>query len=647
MSGMCGIIRFDGGPVSRTELERMVSRAKHRGPDGVHYHCVGSVGIACLSLDITSDGSGACRPIVDPARRLVFAADARLDNRAECLEGKPVSRTDKTTDAELMLGTLLRHGELGPGRLIGDFAYALWDEGRCELRLARDAMGMRSLYYRVESKRVLFATEITQILAAEKVPRKLNEQTVAWYLAGMQVPQGSVFYEGIEEVKSAEEVVITVHGRIHRRTYWRPDPSNRIRYRDEREYADQLREILLEAMRSRLRVRSPVGVSLSGGMDSATIASIAGWLGEQEEHIPAMRAYSWAFSDFPECDERENIYRITDRYQIPTHEIPAEETYPLVDETAYVPHEDDPFTTMFQTFLIRGLTAAKGDRAVEMFYGFRGDMMCGGSVNDVPGMLRAGLFADARVELARLSRISSLSKASTLSRYVLRPVVEDVFPRGFVVSGQLASQRLRSLVGGGGVEKRCTIRCGPALRAEEHVRESFLRRTALPASDPVTLAAQTWPGAASRQRYIHIFSPLVMRGVMHSERLCAGYGMGSADPWSDRRIAEFMLACPQHWIGRVTDVKRLPRHAMEGIMPSAAIKAAQKVSPGPLYLHALREKSYKAVVDLMTNSRCADLGYIDEDALRVRFDQFVKGEVPAFDLWSTLSLEIWLRRYWT
>ncbi|GGX80275.1 asparagine synthetase B [Litchfieldella qijiaojingensis] len=657
MSGVCGIIHLDGEPVDRGVLERMANQAAYRGPGGVHYHCEGAVGIACLSLDTTADGSGACRPVIARGHSLVFAADARLDNRDECAEVFLVHSAEISSgvgaaegppsDAELMLGALLHDGERGPAFLIGDFAYALWDESRRELRLARDGMGMRSLYYKVESKRILFATEIKQILAVGGVPRKLNEQAVAWYLAGMQVPAGCVFYEGIEEVKPGEEVVIDSQTRVRQRIFWRPDPDNRIRYRDEREYADHLRELLVEAMRCRLRARSPVGVSLSGGMDSATIASIAGWLGERGEDVPAIRAYSWAFTDFPECDERANIYRITDRYQIPTHEIPAEETYPLVDYAAYTPHEDDPFTSMFQAFIARGVSTALADRAAVMFYGFRGDMMGGGNVSDVPGMLRAGLFGDARGELARLSRKFSFSKVSTISHYVLRPVASDLIPRQFIISGRRASQRLRPLVTREHHGEDRAIRVGPAERAVEHVRESFLRRAGLPLCDPVSLEAETWPGSAGRQRYVHVFSPLVMRGVMYAERLCAGYGIGFADPWSDRRIAEFMLACPQHWISRSTEVKRLPRHAMQGIMPPDAIKASRKVSPEPFYLHALREKAYDNVIDLMTGSCCAELGYIDEVALRERFERFKRGDAPVFDLWSTLSLEIWLRRYWS
>ena len=643
MSGICGIIHFDGTPVEKGELERMAMRAAYRGTGGMYYHCDGPVGVACLELDTTPDGSGACRPLIERDRRLLFAADARLDNRGECAAAIQRAGADRATDAELMLGMLLLPGRKAPGRLIGDFAYALWDGRRDELRLARDPMGVRSLYYRVEPRRVLFATEVGQILAAGGVPRRLNERTVAWHLSGMQTPPGCVFYEGIEEVKPGEEVTIASSAAPHSRAFWRPDPERRLHYREEREYAEELRELLTEAVRCRLRTRTPAGISLSGGVDSSTVASVAGWLHGREAGVPAMHAYSWVFTDLPECDESDNIYRVADHFGIPVTPIPAEETYPLVDEAANRPHEDDPFTSMFQPFMHRALSAAAREGVSVMCYGFRGDVMCGGNVNDVPGMLRAGHWRQARDELGALSRVMSLSPAATLRRYVVQPVLADLLPSRARVAGRQALQRFRGARAG---QVNHGLRTGPARRAAAHVRDDFLLQAGLPSLEPVLHAAKGWPRMAARHRYIHVFSPLVMRGVMYAERVSAAHGIAIADPWSDRRIAEFILACPQHCVDSALEVKRLARRAVEGIMPPDAIRAASKVSPEPLYLEALRRQAHDTVIDLITDSRCADLGFIDEAMLRDRFARFVRGEAPSFDLWSTLCLELWLRRYW-
>gem|GEM_PF-1291267 len=655
MSGIAGIVAFNGATVEREQLRRMVARAAYRGRDGAAYLCRGPVGLVGLALHSSSaptsvGGGGAAETLCEGGRNaeLALVCDARIDNRDDCAalaaadpprvarssEAVPLSSVD--SDAELILAMMQLDREQAPARLIGDFAYAFWDGLRMELRLARDPLGMRSLYYRVEANRVLFATELKQILALSEVPRKLNEHAVAWHLAGMQVPPGCAFYDGIEELRPGEEVAFrpSSDGRVEtrRRVFWEPDPDRRIRYRRETEYAEHLRELLIDSISSKLRVRSPAGVSLSGGMDSATVASLAGMLGERGGEVAEMRAYSWAFTELSQCDERENIRRITDRYGIPVREIPAEETWPLAEYPLHGPHEDDPFCSMFQAFIDRVLSTAAADGVSTMFYGNRGDVMCGGSVNDLPGLLRSGAVATAWAELRELARIATISRARAAARFVVRPLLSDLLPRRLAlrVKGAAAS-------GPAG---------GPVARAAPHVSRAFLERAGLPPQDPVQTAADRRSGSAARDRYRHVFSPLVMRGVQYLERLCAGFELGFADPWSDRRIAEFVLACPQYVLDRAGDVKRLPKRAMHGIIPAAALSAARKVPPEPLYLLALRGKAYDTVIDLITGSRCAEAGFIDGQALRKRYERFVRGEEPVFDLWSTLSLEAWLRRYW-
>lgn len=623
MSGICGIIRLDGGPVSRAELERMALRAACRGRDGIDYHCEGPVGMARQPQHSLQHPERTAGPLVSGNRRTVFAADGRLDNRGDCAADAEAS------DAELMLAILLRHPERGPERLLGDFALALWDGARRRLLLARDAMGMRTLYYRIEPRRVLFATELRQILAADGVPKRLNEQAVAWHLSGMQTPAGIVFYQGIEELKPAEELVIEADRRCSSRIFWRPDPRYRIRYRRDDDYAEHLRALMIEAVRCRLRARAPVGISLSGGLDSAAIASVAGWLRERGENVAAMRTYSWAFTELPQCDERENSRRVSERYGMSATDIPVERAWPLVDYPRHGPHEDDPFSSMYQPGIEAVLAEAAADGVSVMFYGFRGDMMFGGDITDVPGLLKAGQLAAARRELAYIRRLTGYPRRRVARRFLLRPLIDGLLPPALAGAAGLRPPDSPSLV-----------------RAEPHVSAAFLSRFNLRPGHLDHEGAAAWRDPATRERYRHVFSPLVMRGVLYSQRLCASVGIDLADPWNDRRIAEFVLACPQHRITRAVTQKRLPRMAMHTIMPAAAIAAARKVLPEPLYLLALRRSSYDTVVELMTNSLAGGYGFIDEAALRERFERFVAGSIPCFDLWSTLSLEFWLRCYW-
>ncbi|MDQ3661536.1 MAG: asparagine synthase-related protein, partial [Actinomycetota bacterium] len=205
-------------------------------------------------------------------------ADARIDNREELVRtlwGGSHLPDEPPTDAELILEAYRRWGEECPARLIGDFAFAIWDARRGRLFAARDPMAMRALYYRVEPRRVLFGTEVKQILAVPGVPARIFEPAVGAYLAGPFGHMEWTFYEGISQLAPAHALVVDASGQRTWR-YWDIDPDFRIEYPTEEEYVEHFLEVFLEAVRCRLRSTKPVGIFLSGGMDSGSIASAAG-----------------------------------------------------------------------------------------------------------------------------------------------------------------------------------------------------------------------------------------------------------------------------------------------------------------------------------------------------------------------------------
>lgn len=628
MGGICGILRFDGRPVSPPEIEAMAGCAPGLSPDDIHYHYDGPLGVAYMRQDGGMRDRQRGALAVSASDGHIVVAHARLDNRKQLQD----DQTPKmASDAELILTLMRQRGDAAIDKLLGDFAFVWWNPERGVVHLARDAMGMKTLYYRLEHNRVLFASQAHQLLAASGVPKKLNERAVAWHLAGMQTPAGISFYAGIEELEPAELVTVNLQGQCQRRQFWQPTPDETLNYRDDNDYVDHLREILLEAVRCRLdSIASPVAISLSGGMDSASVASMAGWLKQQGEPVAALRAYSWAFNEFPQCDERENIYRVASAYHIPVHEIDASTTYPLHDLSLHVPHPDDPFMTIYQAFMHKGLAAARRDGATSMIYGNRGDVICGGSVRALPGLLAARRWPEARDEWRSLRQLSNSSTPRMLFATFLKP----------------ASSRKGTPWAMARKVAQITGLARPLSLGADHVRQEFLARHGVVSGVSVQGEIPQGVSDARRQRYEYVFSSFVTRVMINASRAAAAHGMTALDPWSDRRLASFVLACPQHQVTRASHFKRLPRLAMRGIMPQQAIDSARKVSPAPLYERALRQAAYDNVMALIRDSRCASLGVVDADRLSSDFDDFAHGRVPLFDLWPTLSLELWLRKYW-
>ena len=191
MSGICGIYNFDGAPVQSEVLFQMGESAAHRGPDGTGYWFEGSVGLVHQSLTITAESLREVQPLVSERGDLVLTADARIDNRDDLIRSlttKEYLTEPDPTDADLILNAYECWGTDCPAHLIGDFAFAIWDAAKQSLFAARDPMAMRAFYYRIEPRRMLFATEVKQILATPDVPIRIFESAVGAHLAGLFGP---------------------------------------------------------------------------------------------------------------------------------------------------------------------------------------------------------------------------------------------------------------------------------------------------------------------------------------------------------------------------------------------------------------------------------------------------------------------------
>ncbi len=359
MSGICGLINLDGAPVEAGTLQKMAEAASHRGPDGIRYWRGGGAGLAHLALNLTPESHGEKQPLVGRRGDLVVVADARVDNRGELARalGRDLladgSSEEAPTDAQLILAAYRRWGEGCAGRIVGDFAFVVWDAKHRRLFAARDAMGMRALYYRAEPRRrVVFGTEAKQVLAAPGVPARIFEPAVGAHLAGPYGRPEWSFYEGISQLAPAH--ALSVDERGHRTwRYWDIDPERRIEYSTQEEYVEHFWEVFSEAVGCRLRTTKPVGILLSGGVDSGSIASTAGWLMRRngKDLPPDFRAYSWAFDKLPECDERHISGGIAEHYGFPVTEVMAEEAWPLKGYPAHGPDRDEPFIGVYQPLL--------------------------------------------------------------------------------------------------------------------------------------------------------------------------------------------------------------------------------------------------------------------------------------------------------
>ncbi len=557
--------------------------------------------------------------------RLLLAADVRLDNRDELarLLGAELDRlAGERTDARLILAAYLKWGTQCASYLLGDFAFALYDTERHSLFAARDAMGMRPLYYMAESKRMLFASEIKQVLAACGNPPSIFEPAILAHLRGHFANLEWTCYSGILQLLPGHVLVAGPNGTQVTR-YWEIDPQRRIVHSTRDDYAQDFLDRFRTAVRARMPPDSTPGVLLSGGMDSGSVASVAGALAARGE-AKRIRAYCWAFDRVPECDERSVSNRLVSHYDLPVTHVPTDESWPLAEYPLFGPDRDEPFVGVYQAIIERALQTARDDSVDVMLGGDRGDLMVGSWVLNYLPLLRWNRLTELWAEVRSHRRWTDESLPVVLASQVVSPAATAL------------ARRIRR-----------PRRKAPASSDPPWIRVDAVRRWAGAFDEPDSLNPYTHD-YGRQKRYEAVFEPLHMRGVVWSNRTYARYGIQFADPWSDRRIAEFVLAAPQHVISPPgAENKMILREAMRDIMPEEVLARARKVSPYPFYRRALEEWSVDTVNDLLENSHAASRGYIDATELARHYEGIRRGEREHPCFWWALAVEMWLRQWGT
>ncbi|MGQ9493247.1 MAG: asparagine synthase-related protein [Anaerolineae bacterium] len=306
MSGFAGIFHLDGSPVDPERLHKMAQALQYRGQDGTKVWHDGAIGFVHVHFWTTPEEVGEEQPIPSADGRLWLTADARVDNRDELiplLQAAGYLNKEIPTDAELILAAYERWGEDCAQHLIGDFAFALWDASARRLFLARDVIGIRQMYYAHMDGALYFGNTIGAILAALPRQPALNRPLIHEFLRGSYrrwICQ--TIYEDVRRLPPTH--YLTVDREVHEpRLYYVLGSGPAPHCTSDEEWLQAFRDLFREAVRCRLRSTTPVGISVSGGLDSSAVACVAHELTQQQASLPEIRLYSLIYQETPAADE--------------------------------------------------------------------------------------------------------------------------------------------------------------------------------------------------------------------------------------------------------------------------------------------------------------------------------------------------------
>jgi asparagine synthase (glutamine-hydrolysing) len=633
MSAITAIYYRDGRPMHPTVSDQMVATLAHRGSDRAATWCEDNIALGHTMCWTTPESIQERLPLVDELRGLVVTADARIDNRDELLDVLSLNgRPAEIADSELILAAYEKWGEACPEKLVGDFAFAIWDRRRQILFCARDTMGVKPFYYFLSDHVFVLASEIKALFCVEEVPYELNERRVADHLLGGFEDKAATFYRGIFRLAPAHTMTVSCGvDRVSR--YWSLDPSREVRLGSDHEYADAFREIFTKAVRCRLRSAFPVGSSLSGGLDSSSIACTARLM-LAEDCSRRLHTYSAIFpglpdEDLPKIDERKFVDMVLALGDLEPHFVRADRLGPLADLERVLWHEDEAFLAP-NLYLHWALYDAARQDGVRVFLdGLDGDTTVSHGLDYLSELGRKGKFWTLMREAAELSR-KSPNPSFTSRRIAWEFGIRNLIP--------------------GEVERLARRLLGRQPRANPEIdgviNVSFAGRMNV---------AERAGGDGSRRkktaRESHcesLDSGLIPYTLELADRASAAFGVEARYPFFDRRLIEFCVALPADQKLKRGWTRSVMRRAMTGILPPEVQWRIGKANLSPNFKRRLLDFGRPTIEEIIENRPELIESYVNMSALRAAYRRYssqpTRAGQDALTVYGAVMLGCWLRK---
>jgi asparagine synthase (glutamine-hydrolysing) len=289
MSGIAGLLRFDGAPPKRAALERSANALRQYGPDRSAISSGETIGLVHVMMRMTPQDHFDRQPWRGTSGALI-TADVRLDNRDDLLARIGVREQDAAAwpDSRVLLSVWEKLGDETWPLLRGPFAVAIWDPRRRSLTLARDHLGLNTLMWHKADRFFAFASMPNGLFAFDGVPRQINEEKFADFLVLNHADHATTFYRNVFRLPPAHVMSVNRDGPISQRRYWSAADVASVRLSSDEAYAEGLRACLDRAVRRQMRSVHPVGALMSGGLDSSSVSVLAARaLAEKNERLAA------------------------------------------------------------------------------------------------------------------------------------------------------------------------------------------------------------------------------------------------------------------------------------------------------------------------------------------------------------------------
>jgi asparagine synthase (glutamine-hydrolysing) len=610
--------------VSPALVKAMADTIRHRGPDDEGYYVSGPIGLGFRRLSIIDLSSGH-QPLSNEDGTLQIIFNGEIYNyqelRAFLLSKGHVFKTQ--TDTEVIVHL---YEELGPqclGKLRGMFAFAIWDENAKTLFLARDRVGIKPLYYGLTNKSLVFASEIKAILADPSIEREIAPEMIDRFLTFLYVPGEETLLKGIRKLPPGHYLLVK-DGRPTLRQYWDlqfAQPSRNINFKDAE---SELLGLLAETVEQHMIADVPVGVLLSGGVDSTGVLSFA-----VERTQKEISSFTVGFAGGEVDDERPYARLAAETFGTRHHDMTISANEFAAFLPKYVWHMEEPVceppaiamyyvSKLARKYVKVLLSGEGGDEAFAGYSNYRNLVWLERvkrGLGPMNGAVAQGLsIANSLFHLPRAVKYAPLMKHRFPDYYNGR----TSNPYRYTGNG-LGS--LYSASYAHGIDREHSLE--PVRRLQEHVRGQN------------TLDAML---------YIDTKTWLPDDLLIKADKMTMANSVELRVPLLDHRLLEFAASLPSSFKLRGFSTKYILKKTMYQRIPQAILNRKKTGFPVP-YEAWLRNDLKDFVWDVLTDRVTINRGFFSKDAIERLLQANSNGANYSKEIFSLLSLELWQRAF--
>jgi asparagine synthase (glutamine-hydrolysing) len=630
MCGICGIAipKHLNRHVSESRIVAMRDTLAHRGPDDAGLYVDGGVGLGHRRLSIVDLGGGR-QPMANEDRRVWIVFNGEIYNhrelRSELEERGHQYRTESDTETIIHLYEEL--GARAVERLSGMFAFAIWDSARRELLLARDRLGIKPLYYALGGDGVLyFASEIKALIEARAVAPEINYPALPDYLANHAPSGEETLFSDFKRLLPGHTLTWR-DGVIKIRKYWDLSfAQNGHPALSDRGAIEQWTELFREAVRSHLMADVPLGVFLSGGVDSSAIAAVMSDMARGP-----VKTFSVGFAE-REANELEYARMVARAFNTDHHEVIVgpDEFFAVMPRLIW--HEDEPLAHLASVplYFVSELAASHvkvvltGEGSDEMMAGYYRywktvyNLSLGARYH---GWTPEAIRRAARDWIDRLPIGSALRHKLSRTFLSRTPDVENLYLDNFAVFSR--EQQLRLLT--------------PEAKSRAGALDPYATaRRRLAQSDATTTLNRLL--YADTKTYLHEL-------LMKQDQMSMAASLESRVPFLDHTLVEFTARLPERMKLRRLTTKYVLRRSMKGVLPETILTRPKMGFPAPV--GAWFRGAYRSVIeDYALSARSLDRGVFDPAFVRKLAAEHQSGARDHSQrLWSLVNFEMWARQF--